>query len=47
MVLVREGKNSKGLLVAAVLGTVGRRSLAMAFAKSVKAIEARSQRLYR
>jgi hypothetical protein len=42
VVLVREGKNLKGRVVAAVLGTVGKRSLAKAFAGSVKAIEARS-----
>ena len=39
--LVREGKNLKGRIVAGVLGTVGKRSLAKAFANSVKAIEAR------
>jgi hypothetical protein len=38
-VLVREGKNLKGRVVAAVLGSVGKRSLARAFAASVKAIE--------
>jgi hypothetical protein len=42
-VLVREGKNFKGKLIAAVLGTVGKRSLTKAFANSVKAIEARSK----
>jgi hypothetical protein len=41
-VLVRQGKNLRGLVVAAVLGTVGKRSLAKAFGKSVKAIEVRS-----
>jgi hypothetical protein len=41
-VLVREGKNVKGRVVAAVLGTIGKRSLAKAFAGSVRAIEARS-----
>jgi hypothetical protein len=46
VVLVREGKNLRGLVVAAVLGTVGKRSLVKAFANSVKAIEARSQHLY-
>jgi hypothetical protein len=40
-VVVREGKNVKGRVVAAFLGTVGKRSLAKAFAESVKAIEAR------
>jgi hypothetical protein len=42
VVLIRQGKNLRGLVVAAVLGTVGKRSLAKAFANSVKAIEARS-----
>ncbi|MDT5065812.1 MAG: hypothetical protein QOK02_1967 [Mycobacterium sp.] len=41
VVIVREGKNLKGQIVAGVLGTVGRRSLAKAFSNSVKAIEAR------
>jgi hypothetical protein len=45
VVLIREGKNLKGWVVAGVLGTVGRRSLVKAFANSVKAIEARSQRV--
>jgi hypothetical protein len=40
-VLVREGKNLKGRIVAGVLGTVGKRSLAKAFDNSVKAIDAR------
>ena len=43
VVLVREGKNLRGLVVAGVLGTIGKRSLAKAFANSVKAIETRSQ----
>jgi hypothetical protein len=42
VVLVREGKNLRGLVVAGVLGTIGKRSLAKAFAKSVIAIETRS-----
>ena len=42
VVLIRQGKNLRGLVVAAVLGTIGKRSLAKAFANSVKAIEARS-----
>ena len=42
VVLVREGKNFKGRVVARVLGTIGKRSLAKAFANSVKAIEARA-----
>jgi hypothetical protein len=41
-VIVREGKNLKGRLLSAVLGTVGKRSLEKAFIKSVKAIEARA-----
>jgi len=43
VVLVREGKNLKGRVVAGVLGTIGKRSLAKAFAGSVKAIEARTE----
>jgi hypothetical protein len=42
VVLIRQGKNLRGLVVAAVLGTIGKRSLAKAFGNSVKAIEARS-----
>ena len=42
VVLVREGKNLKGRVIAGVLGTIGKRSLAKAFASSVKAIEART-----
>jgi hypothetical protein len=41
VVLVREGKNLKGRIVAGVLGTVGKGSLAKAFGNSVKAIEVR------
>jgi hypothetical protein len=41
-VLVREGKNLRGRVIASFLGTVGKRSLAKAFAGTVKAIEARS-----
>ena len=41
-VVVREGKNLKGRLLGALLGTVGRRVLATAFGKTVKAIEARN-----
>jgi len=41
-VLIREGKNLKGRVVAGVLSTVGKRSLAKAFANSVKAIEVRA-----
>jgi hypothetical protein len=42
VVIVREGRNFKGRVLAGVLGTVGKRSLGKAFAASVKAIEARS-----
>ena len=42
VVIVREGKNLRGRVLAGVLGTVGKRSLGKAFANSVKAIEARS-----
>ena len=42
VVIVREGKNFKGRVLAGVLGTVGKRSLEKAFVYSVKAIEARS-----
>jgi len=41
-VLVREGKNLRGRVIASFIGTVGKRSLAKAFAGTVKAIEARS-----
>jgi hypothetical protein len=40
-VVVRDGKNLKGRFLGVVLGTVGRRVLAKAFADSVKAVEAR------
>ena len=43
-VVIREGKNLKGRVVAAFLGTVGKHSLAKAFAGSVQAIEARAGR---
>jgi hypothetical protein len=39
--VVREGKNLKGRLLGAVLGTVGKPVLGRAFTKTVKAIEAR------
>ena len=42
VVVVREGKNLKGILLGAVLGTVGRNVLEKAFTNSVKAIEARN-----
>jgi hypothetical protein len=40
-VVVREGKNLKGRLLAIVLSTGGKRVLGKALAKTVKAIEAR------
>jgi hypothetical protein len=46
VVLVRQGKNLRGLVVAGVLGTVGKRSLTKAFANSVKAIEVRAQQVH-
>ncbi|HET7739623.1 MAG TPA: hypothetical protein VFL67_03125 [Mycobacterium sp.] len=42
VVIVREGKNLKGRVLAGVLGTVGRSVLGKAFDTSVKAIEARN-----
>jgi hypothetical protein len=42
VVIIREGKNLKGRVVAGFIGTFGKRSLRKAFAKTVKAIEARS-----
>jgi hypothetical protein len=42
VVIVREGKNLKGLVLSGVLGTIGKRSLGKAFINSVKAIEVRS-----
>ena len=41
-VVVREGKNVKGRLLEIVVGTVGKRALGKAFAKTVRAIEARN-----
>ena len=43
VVIVREGKNLRGLVLAGVLGTVGKGVLRKAFVNSVKAIEARSE----
>jgi hypothetical protein len=40
VVIVREGKNAKGHVLALVLGTVGKGVLAKAFGNSIKAIEA-------
>jgi hypothetical protein len=42
VVILREGKNFKGRVLAVVLGTIGRSVLKKAFLHSVKAIEARS-----
>jgi hypothetical protein len=42
VVVVREGKNIKGRALAIVLATIGKRALARALAKTVKAIEARN-----
>ena len=42
VVVVREGKNLKGRVLGLVVGTVGKRVLGKAFAKTVKAIEARN-----
>jgi len=42
VVIVREGKNLKGKVLALVLATVGRSVLKKAFENSVKAIEARN-----
>jgi hypothetical protein len=42
VVIVREGKNFRGLILAGVLATVGKGVLRKAFVNSVKAIEARS-----
>jgi hypothetical protein len=41
-VIVREGKNLKGRLLAVLLSTGGKRVLAKALENSVKAIEARN-----
>jgi len=41
VVIVREGKNIKGRLLAAFLGTVGTRALMAAFDETVAAVEAR------
>jgi hypothetical protein len=41
-VTVREGKNLRGRLLGAVLGSVGKRQLTSAFASAVRAIESRN-----
>ena len=42
VVIVREGKNAKGRLLALVLGSVGKSVLKKSFVNSVKAVEARN-----
>jgi hypothetical protein len=42
VVIVREGKNLKGRVLAILLGTGGKRVLGKRFGKTVKAIEARN-----
>jgi hypothetical protein len=42
VVIVREGKNLKGRLFAGFIGAVGKGTLRKAFAKTIKAIEARN-----
>ena len=42
VVVVREGKNLKGRMLAIAVGTVGERALAKQLGKTVKAIEARN-----
>ena len=42
VVIVREGKNAKGRILALVLGSVGKGVLGKAFVNSIKAIEARN-----
>ena len=44
LVVVRDGKNLKGLVLGFVLGTIGRRVLEKAFKNSVTAIEARNNK---
>jgi hypothetical protein len=43
VVVVREGKNLKGRVLAAMLGIVGKRFLGKAFGNTLKAIEARNK----
>lgn len=45
LVIVRQGKNLRGKVLSAVLGSVGKRSLRKAFTSSVTAIESHSQGL--
>jgi hypothetical protein len=44
VVVVREGKNTKGRVLAIVVGIIGKRALAKELGKTVKAIEARNGR---
>jgi len=44
LVVVRDGKNLKGLVLGFVLGTIGRRVLEKAFKNSVTVIEARNNK---
>ena len=44
VVVVRDGKNLKGLVLGFVLGTIGRRVLEKAFENSITAIEARNNK---
>jgi hypothetical protein len=44
VVIVRQGKNAKGRILGAVLGTVGKGVLKKSFVNSVKAIEAQNSR---
>ena len=43
LLVVREGKNLRGRLLAIVLGSVGTRAVAKALGETVRAIEARNQ----
>jgi hypothetical protein len=45
-VVVRDGKNLKGRLLGAVVGTVGKGHLSKALANTVKAVEARNQQTH-
>jgi hypothetical protein len=47
LVVVRDGKNLKGLVLGFVLGTIGRRVLEKAFKNSVTVIEARNNKAER
>ena len=47
VVVIRDGKNLRGRLLGFILGTIGRRVLEKAFENSVKAIEARNNKVER